>query len=87
MRIDRVVLRNFRNFENASIGPFSEGLNFFYGPNGAGKSNILEAIGFSSLAKSCRGALESDLVKFGAKSAVVEIGGEVQKKKSISNSP
>ena len=87
MRIDRIILKNYRNFENIEVGPFTEGLNFFYGPNGAGKSNILEAIGLSSLAKSCRGAIDSDLVNFGSKSAIVEIAGEVQKKKSILNFP
>ncbi|MEE9553658.1 MAG: AAA family ATPase [candidate division Zixibacteria bacterium] len=87
MRIDRIVLKNFRNFKNIEIAPFTEGLNFFYGANGAGKSNILEAIGLSSLAKSCRGSVDSDLVKFESRSAIVEISGEVQKKKSILNFP
>lgn len=87
MRIDRIALKNFRNFENIEIAPFSEGLNFFYGANGVGKSNILEAIGLSSLVKSCRGAVDADMVRFDSKSAIVEISGEVQKKKSILNSP
>lgn len=81
MRIDRISLKDFRNFDKVEISPFSEGLNLFYGPNGSGKSNILEAIGLSSIAKSCRGALDQDLVRFGSGRALVEIDGEVQKKK------
>jgi len=87
MKIESLILKNFRNFGEIEIGPFSEGLNLFYGPNGAGKSNLLEAIGLAALAKSCRGALESDLVKFESKVAQVEIAGEIQKKKSILSSP
>jgi len=34
MRINRIVLKDFRNFGHVKIGPFAEGPNFFYGPNG-----------------------------------------------------
>lgn len=81
MRIDRIILKNFRNFKETEIGPFAEGLNLFFGPNGSGKSNILEGIGLSSLGKSCRNALDQDMVNFGTRSATVEIFGEIEKKK------
>ena len=83
MIIERIAIKNFRNITEADIGPVSSGLNLFLGPNGSGKTNILEAIGLASLSKSCRGALDSEMVKFGANAAIVEIDGLVQKKKLI----
>jgi DNA replication and repair protein RecF len=83
MIIEQIRLKHFRNITEAKIEDFSGGLNLFYGPNGAGKTNVLEAVGLGSLAKSCRGALDSELVQFGARAATVEIDGIVQKKKLI----
>jgi DNA replication and repair protein RecF len=87
MRIDEIRLKGFRNFTEARITGLSPGLNLFYGPNGAGKTNILEAVGLASVAKSIRGALDSEMVQFGAKAAVIEIDGQIEKKKLISNLP
>jgi DNA replication and repair protein RecF len=85
MVIEEIKLKNFRNFAEANINSLSLGLNIFQGANGSGKTNLLEAISLSSLGKSCRGALDWEMVKFGAKAAIVEISGIVQKKKLISN--
>ncbi len=81
MQIEAIRLKNFRNFSELVAGPFSPGINIFYGPNGSGKTNILEALSLSSLGKSCRGALDSEMVQFGHEAAIVEIKGEVEKKK------
>jgi DNA replication and repair protein RecF len=81
MVIQDIRLKGFRNITEAKISNLSAGLNLFCGPNGSGKSNILESIGLSALAKSCRGALDSEMVQFGAKATIVEIDGIVQKKK------
>jgi DNA replication and repair protein RecF len=81
MIIHEIRLKGFRNITEAKISDISPGLNLFCGQNGSGKTNILEAIGLSALAKSCRGALDSEMVQFGAKAATVEIDGIVQKKK------
>jgi DNA replication and repair protein RecF len=81
MLIEEIRLKNFRNISDARISDLSSGLNLFSGPNGSGKTNILEAIGMASLAKSCRGALDSEMVQFGARAATVEVEGQVQKKK------
>ncbi len=81
MVIEEIRLKGFRNFSEARISGLSPGLNLFYGPNGSGKTNILEAIGLASLAKSIRGSLDSEMVQFGAKAAVVEIEGRFEKKK------
>jgi DNA replication and repair protein RecF len=81
MFIEEFRLRGFRNFTEARITGLSPGLNLFYGPNGGGKTNLLEALGLASLAKSMRGALDSEMVQFGSKAAVVEIDGQIRKKK------
>ena len=46
MRVTAVELRDFRNYERASVelGP---GLTIVAGPNGAGKTNLLEAVYFA----------------------------------------
>jgi DNA replication and repair protein RecF len=81
MLIEEIRLKNFRNISEARISNLSNGLNLFTGPNGSGKTNILEAIGMASLAKSCRGTLDSEMVQFGARAAIIEVEGQVQKKK------
>lgn len=80
MQIDQISLKNFRNFGEIKISNLAAGLNIFIGPNGSGKTNILEAIGLSSLAKSCRGVSDLDMVRLGQAVAIVEIDGIVEKK-------
>jgi len=43
MRIDRLKITNFKNFENADVS-FSGGVNLFVGGNGSGKTSILDAV-------------------------------------------
>jgi DNA replication and repair protein RecF len=62
--ISSLQIENFRNLKKSSL-EFSGGVNLFHGPNGAGKTNILEAIGLFSLAKSCRGSKDVEMVQFG----------------------
>ena len=81
MIIERIALKNFRNFENLEIPNLGRILNIFSGPNGSGKSNMLEALGLAALAKSCRGSGDSEMVRIGADVALVEIEGLALKKK------
>jgi DNA replication and repair protein RecF len=81
MKIEAIRLRNFRNFDELSVASFSDGINIFRGPNGSGKTNLLEAISLGSLGKSCRAALDSEMVQFGREAAIVEINGTIEKKK------
>ena len=85
MNIERISLRNFRNISDQKIGSFSENINLITGRNGSGKTNLLEALGLSSIAKSCRNSQTQEMVKFGSDTALVEIEGISQKKKSILN--
>ena len=81
--ITDLQIEGFRNIKKTSLH-FTEGVNLFYGQNGAGKTNFLEALGLFSLAKSCRGAKDNELVTFERELAEVIAGVADQKKKSKS---
>lgn len=53
MIIEKLTLRNFRNYEDIVLTPH-EGVNMFFGENGSGKTNLLEAIHYCALGKSHR---------------------------------
>ena len=55
MRVTRLELRDFRNYEAAEL-ELPAGLAVVVGPNGAGKTNLLEAVYFG-----CTGALAAHL--------------------------
>ena len=50
MIIEKLTLRNFRNYEDTVLTPH-EGVNLFFGANGSGKTNLLEAIHYCALGK------------------------------------
>lgn len=64
MKVSKVELRNFRNYDNVSL-TFGNELNLFVGNNAQGKTNLLEAIVLIALGKSHRHVKDSELVKFG----------------------
>ena len=68
MRIDRLELENFRNYESAALS-FDPHCNVIYGENAQGKTNLLEAISFLSSARSPRARSERELLRFGAEEA------------------
>ncbi len=51
MKIDKLKLKNFRNYTNLDIA-FNDKLNIIIGNNAQGKTNILEAIYFLAITKS-----------------------------------
>jgi DNA replication and repair protein RecF len=65
VRVQRVGLRDFRNYAAAEV-ELGEGLTVVHGPNGAGKSNLLEGLYFGCTARSSRTANERELVRFDA---------------------
>ncbi len=74
MRINRVVLKNYRSHVATEV-VFDKGINLILGPNGAGKSSIIEAVGvalFDADARSSR----TDAVRQGAKTAIIEVAFE-----------
>ena len=65
VRLRRIVVRDFRNLERASLDLAPAGLAVV-GENGHGKTNLLEAIYYLQLLRSVRGARDAELVRFGA---------------------
>ena len=62
-RVERISLRDFRNFEEVDVALPPEGLALV-GENGHGKTNFLEAIYYLQILRSFRGARDVDLVRF-----------------------
>ena len=76
MRVTRLWLTNFRNYETAELEPDPDGLTVIVGSNGEGKTNLLEAIGYLATLSSFRGAPGEALIRAGCPSAVVRAEGE-----------
>ena len=64
MRVERIGLRDFRNYEAAEV-ELAAGLTVVTGANGAGKTNLLEALYFGCTARSPRTSNERELVRRG----------------------
>ena len=65
MELNRLELRNFRNYREAELD-FAPGVNLIVGNNAQGKTNLLEAIGYLGSGKSFRAQKTSEMVLFGA---------------------
>ena len=64
MRIDRLYLRGFRNYEECEA-VFTPGVNLILGMNAQGKTNLLEAVTYLSTGRSYRTRKERELIRFG----------------------
>ncbi len=64
MKINRLQLKNYRNYSNLDI-ELSPNLNIFIGKNAQGKSNILESIFVLALTKSYMNVKDYNLIKNG----------------------
>lgn len=69
MIIEKLTLRNFRNYGETVLTPH-EGVNLFFGANGSGKTNLLEAIHYCALGKSHRITGDQSAVRIGESFAV-----------------
>lgn len=72
MFIKRLMLMNYRNYENLNID-FSKNVNVFLGDNAQGKTNILEAIYYAAFAKSHRTSKDKELIKWDANRAFISL--------------
>ena len=70
MKINKLQLVNFRNYDHCSV-PFDKMVTVFYGKNGQGKTNILEGIFYSAFGLSHRTAKEDELLKFSSEGMAV----------------
>ena len=71
MFLQRLELRNFRNFDDEVVEFPEEGAALI-GDNGQGKTNLLEAIYYLEIFRSFRGARDEQLVSFGRECFRVE---------------
>jgi len=72
MYIDKLSLKNFRNFENLNIN-LNKGVNIFYGDNAQGKTNIIESVYFCAIGRSNRTRIDRELIKFGENEAHIQL--------------
>lgn len=72
MKLDNLVLTNYRNCQNIKLD-FGKNKTLIIGKNAQGKTNILESIYFLSTLKSPRTSNNTDLIKFGANSFTTEV--------------
>lgn len=63
MFLEKIELKNFRNYENQGI-EFCDGVNIIAGLNAQGKTNVLEAINIISTGRSHRTRKDSEIIKW-----------------------
>jgi DNA replication and repair protein RecF len=63
VRLERLVARGFRNLEDLDLVVPPAGM-MLLGENGQGKTNLLEALCYTVLCRSIRGAADAELVRF-----------------------
>ena len=63
MRVDKLVLNGFRNYEWESVD-FAPGTNVISGENAQGKTNLLEAVYLLATGRSFRTRFDKELVNF-----------------------
>ena len=71
MQLNKLNLRNFRNYEALSVD-FEPGVNLIVGNNAQGKTNLIEAIAYAGSGKSFRAMKQSEMVRFGTDFADIE---------------
>ncbi|OON98317.1 MAG: hypothetical protein ATN32_00080 [Candidatus Epulonipiscium fishelsonii] len=77
MKITKIRLVNFRNYENLELN-LSQNRNIFIGDNAQGKTNILEAIYICATARSHRTNFVKETIKFGQIQSIINL--KLQKK-------
>ena len=81
MHLEKLILNNFRNYNNQEI-ELINGINFFEGDNAQGKTNIIEAIYMCAFGKSYRTIKDIEVVKFNEDFCRVNL---IYKKNNIKN--
>lgn len=71
MYIDKLLLRNYRNYEELEIS-FENKVNVILGENAQGKTNVMESIYVLAMAKSHRTSNDKDLIKWDTDYAKIE---------------
>jgi len=86
MRLERLSLRGFRNYEDFQSG-FVPGVNLIVGDNAQGKTNLLESIAYLSTGRSFRTRRERELILRGAAfadlDAEIDSGGRTRSVRAV----
>ena len=72
MYIERILLKNFRNYTDAEI-KFDPKTNIIFGSNAQGKTNLVEAVYYLCVGKSPRTPREKELIKTGQDKAYIRV--------------
>ena len=72
MKIKRLELTSFRNYENLNID-LEDNTNIFYGNNAQGKTNILEGIYLACTTKSHKKSKDREMIRFGEDEAHLRV--------------
>ena len=72
MKVERVVLENFRNYTSQEI-TFREGLNVICGLNAAGKTNLMESIFVAAIGRSPRTKNDKEMIRMGESKAFIHL--------------
>lgn len=72
MRVNRLILHNFRNYVNINI-EFTANINVFIGPNAQGKTNLLEALYIAAMGRSHRTTIDQELIRWDQTAASAEV--------------
>lgn len=75
MIVRNLSLRSFRTYERAQVR-IGERVTVVTGDNGAGKTNLLEALYFGCVGRSCRTRIDTQAISFGESVARVEVEGD-----------
>ncbi|MBQ8291600.1 MAG: DNA replication/repair protein RecF [Clostridia bacterium] len=75
MRIKKLFLQNFRNYEREEFC-FQDGLNVLFGKNAQGKTNCVEAVFYLCTGASLRIRHDKQLIKLGAETAQISAEAE-----------
>ncbi|MFY9468680.1 MAG: AAA family ATPase, partial [Solirubrobacterales bacterium] len=74
MIVTRLSARHFRTYQRVEL-PVGERVTIVTGDNGAGKTNLLEALYFGCVGRSCRTRVDNQAIEFGQSVARVEVEG------------
>ena len=75
MKIKKLFLQNFRNYESEHF-EFSDGLNVLFGKNAQGKTNCAEAVFYLCTGASLRIRHDKQLIRMGAEYAYIQAEAE-----------
>ena len=75
MKVEKVVLENFRNYTKQEI-TFLDGLNVICGLNASGKTNLMESIFVAAIGRSPRTKNEKEMIKMGEDRAYIHLNLE-----------